>query len=440
MPVMLDSMVEAAKEGVHNAAASTVNLAAESSLAMPSLRTLSKFVVGGAQVILGGGGRVLGDFTQTCPNAQLSCHNTTIVENLCCFNAPGGQMLQTQFWDYSPSTGPVDSWTVHGLWPDLCDGTYEANCDSSRSYSNISAILNSFGATDLLSYMSTYWKDYQGKDDSFWGHEWSKHGTCVSTLAPDCYDEHKPTEEVVDFFQKTVDLFKTLPSYEWLSEAGITPSTSKTYTFSDIQNAIQAKRPGVSVTLGCKSGALNEIWYHFDVRGSLQTGDFVPANPDGSKSSCPQTGIKYIPKKGGADPPSTTTTVGSPAPTSTSPPGTPFSGRGNLNVMVNGAKKGCIISKGTWYTTGTCATFTASDAGDGFTLSSSKGKCGIVGGALSCDSTVSSGTGFTNVDGNMAAGGNAMWSADKVASGSTQQTVYAGGDHSSTFSITWSSA
>jgi len=113
---MLDSMVEAAREGVHNAAASAANLAAESSPAMPSLRTLSKFVVGGAQVILGGGGRVLGDFTQTCPNAQLSCHNTTIVENLCCFNAPGGQMLQTQFWDYSPSTGPVDSWTVHGLW------------------------------------------------------------------------------------------------------------------------------------------------------------------------------------------------------------------------------------------------------------------------------------------------------------------------------------
>ena len=61
---------------------------------MPSLRTLSKIALGGAQVILGNGGRVMGEYTQTCPNAQLSCHNTTVVENLCCFNAPGGQILR----------------------------------------------------------------------------------------------------------------------------------------------------------------------------------------------------------------------------------------------------------------------------------------------------------------------------------------------------------
>jgi ribonuclease T2 len=41
----------------------------------------------------------------TCPNPQLSCQNTTAVSNLCCFNAPGGQLVQTQFWDTSPSTG-----------------------------------------------------------------------------------------------------------------------------------------------------------------------------------------------------------------------------------------------------------------------------------------------------------------------------------------------
>ena len=322
--------------------------------------------------------------------------------------------------------------------PDRCDGTYDANCDSSRAYSNISAILNSFGATDLLSYMGTYWKDYNGDDESFWYHEWAKHGTCISTLEPECYNDHKATEEVVDFFQKTVDLFKTLPSYQWLSDAGITPSTSKTYTFDAIQKAIQAKRPDVEVTLGCRSGALNEIWYHYDVRGSLQTGQFVPSDPDGTKSTCPTSGIKYLPKNGGSSPPSTTTTAGSgPAPTSA--PGTPFSGKGYLNVLVNGAKKGCIISKGTWYATGTCATFSATEVDDGFTLSSSKGKCGIVGGALSCGDSVSSATGFTNADGNLAAGGNANWSADKVASGSTQQTVYAGGDHSATFSVSWQS-
>ena len=40
-----------------------------------------------------------------CQHGQLSCHNTTLVENLCCFNYPGGKMLSTQFWDTSPPTG-----------------------------------------------------------------------------------------------------------------------------------------------------------------------------------------------------------------------------------------------------------------------------------------------------------------------------------------------
>ncbi|KAF1843849.1 ribonuclease T2 [Cucurbitaria berberidis CBS 394.84] len=408
---------------------------------MPSLRTLSKFAFSGAQVLLGGVGtqRVMGAYTQSCPAPQLSCHNTTVVENLCCFNAPGGQILQTQFWDTTPATGPEDSWTLHGLWPDRCDGTYDANCDPSRAYSNISAIISSFGATELLNYMSTYWKDYKGDDESFWYHEWAKHGTCISTLEPECYTDHKATEEVVDYFQKAVDLFKQLPSYEWLKAAGIEPSTDKTWTFAQIQSALAAKRPGVEVTLGCKSGALNEIWYHYDVRGSLQTGEFVASDPDGTKSTCPQSGIKYLPKNGGSTPPRTTTTVASPQPTSTSAPGTPFSGRGYLNVLVNGSKKGCIISKGGWYATGTCATFTASSVDNGFTLSSSKGKCGIISGALTCDNTVTAATGFTSVSGNLAVGGSANWSADKAASGSTQQSVYAGADHSTTFAISWQS-
>lgn len=40
---------------------------------------------------------------KTCSNPQLSCQNTTLVSDLCCFNAPGGQLLQTQFWDTSMS-------------------------------------------------------------------------------------------------------------------------------------------------------------------------------------------------------------------------------------------------------------------------------------------------------------------------------------------------
>jgi len=114
-------------------------------------------------------------------------------------------------------SGPSNSWTIHGLWPDHCDGTYDANCDSSRAYTNITQILQSFGKTDLLSYMNQYWLDENGDNESFWEHEWGKHGTCISTLKPSCYTSYTPTQEVPDFFQKTVDLFKTLDSYTVLS-------------------------------------------------------------------------------------------------------------------------------------------------------------------------------------------------------------------------------
>ncbi|KAF2129931.1 ribonuclease T2 [Dothidotthia symphoricarpi CBS 119687] len=436
---MVDSWLQAVKDGVQNAVASSTSSMPETS-AMPSLRTISKLALGGAQVLLGGGERAVGGYTQSCPLPQLSCHNTTVVENLCCFNAPGGQLLQTQFWDTHPVTGPEDSWTLHGLWPDRCDGSFEANCDPSRAYNNISSILTSFNATDLLTFMHTYWKDYQGDDFLFWTHEWSKHGTCISTLNPECYPDHRATEEVVDYFQRAVDLFKTLPSYDWLKAAGIEPSFDKTYTFQAIQDALAVNRPGVEVTLGCKYGRLNEIWYHFDVRGSLQTGDFVPADPDGTKSSCPKSGIKYLPKVRRTGPPGTTTTVGVPGPTHSSVPGKPFTGRGHLNVEVNGKKTGCVIGKGTWYTSGTCATFTATEVDNGFTLTSSKGKCGIVSGVLTCNNGVTYATGFTNVDGNLAVGGNAVWSADNVAKRYTQEKIYAGNGHSEKISIEWQGA
>jgi ribonuclease T2 len=53
----------------------------------------------------------------TCPvDGPISCQNETVVEDTCCFNYPGGQVLLTQFWDTKPATGPEDAWTIHGLW------------------------------------------------------------------------------------------------------------------------------------------------------------------------------------------------------------------------------------------------------------------------------------------------------------------------------------
>ncbi|KAL8956327.1 MAG: hypothetical protein Q9183_006332, partial [Haloplaca sp. 2 TL-2023] len=162
--------------------------------------------------------------------------------------------------------------------PDNCDGTYEQYCDPNREYTNITQILEAAGQKGLLAYMDIFWKDYKGDDEDFWEHEWDKHGTCISTLDPSCYTDYTPQQEVVAYFRKTVELFKKLDSYSFLSAAGIVPSTTKTYTSAEILAALAEPR-GVEVTIRCRNGELDEIWYFFNVRGSVQTGEYVPTDP-----------------------------------------------------------------------------------------------------------------------------------------------------------------
>ena len=149
-------------------------------------------------------------------------------------------------------------------------------------------------------------------------HEWAKHGTCVSTLTPTCYgDDYVETEEVVDYVGKVIELFQGLPTYKvgykrlslddsrvtnpiskWLEDAGIVPSNDVTYNLDDIISALSAQR-GVSPVVACDHGELREAWYFFNVRGSVQTGQFVPSEPQVAKQhlkGCPRTGIKYLPK------------------------------------------------------------------------------------------------------------------------------------------------
>ena len=88
-----------------------------------------------------------------------------------------------------------------------------------------------------------------------------------------------------------------LDTYTALSNAGIVPSSSATYAKSDIQSALSAIT-GSEVVLGCTGGKLNQAWYSFNVKGSLQSGEFVHTEPagKGGRGTCPEVGIKYLPK------------------------------------------------------------------------------------------------------------------------------------------------
>ncbi|KAL3475051.1 ribonuclease T2-like protein [Aspergillus californicus] len=369
-----------------------------------------------------------------CGKLEVSCRTSYQGQDTCCFNYPGGQMLQTQFWDADPAVGPEDSWTIHGLWPDHCNGGFDQFCDSHRRYSNISLIIVDAGRRDLLDQMSTYWKDYKGDDPNLWEHEWNKHGTCVSTLETHCYPDYYPQQEVVDYFDKTVELFHDLPTYETLANVGIVPSYSQTYNRAEIEDTL-SKAHGATVTVRCRSHRLQEVWYFFNIEGPLQSGKFVPSEPDGQTSNCPNSGIIYQPKTPNKNPGHEPTTTRHPH----GPTGIPFVGRGNLVISTMGHQRGCIISLGKWYSAGTCATFRSKKLSDGtLTLSSRKGPCAFERGVFTCGPAVTTATGFTIEDDKLSYNGNTIFFADKAPKGAVQSDIFASeGDHPIELSIGW---
>ncbi|QRV78135.1 ribonuclease T2 family [Ceratobasidium sp. AG-Ba] len=203
----------------------------------------------------------------------------------------------TQIWGVNPNIGPSRAWTVHGLWPDLCNGNYSGNCAPDRELSNITAILRQNGQRSLLKVMNKYWLSNNGTNENFWEHEYNKHGTCISTLEPKCSKKtHKePFPEVTAYFSKTMELYKKLPTYKWLKAKGITPSTTRTYNLTQIHDAIVSKT-GFIPSVRCVNGYISEIWYYYLVQGSVSNGKFTHSAPDASKDTCPDVGIKYVPK------------------------------------------------------------------------------------------------------------------------------------------------
>ena len=59
-----------------------------------------------------------------------------------------------------------------------------------------------------------------------------------------------------------------------LANAGIKPSSSKTYEFSDVKNALAKLHDGYEPTVSCRNGALSEVWYFYNVQGNAIDGEY----------------------------------------------------------------------------------------------------------------------------------------------------------------------
>ncbi|RGP79197.1 ribonuclease trv [Fusarium longipes] len=227
-------------------------------------------------------------------NRRGSCYGEASVDDPCCYLSPA-RLLQTQVWDTRPVSGPLDSWTIHGLWPIHNDGSIPSNCDTNRTYTNITQILYHAGAEGTVDEMNTLWEAAEGDNEDLWQDQWAAHGTCFSSLNRECYGRnYEETEEAVPYFQKTISLFKRLPTYEWLRDAGIIPSYSMLYQLSDIQAALEQQH-GSRVSLRCAGQRIHEVGYHFNVTGTLQHGYFTDSGAIGNWDDCPEL-VLYEPK------------------------------------------------------------------------------------------------------------------------------------------------
>nr|BAJ06629.1 ribonuclease T2 [Flammulina velutipes]BAJ06630.1 ribonuclease T2 [Flammulina velutipes] len=253
-------------------------------------------------------------FACTSQSPTFSCENTTVIENTCCSPTPGGLVLQTQFW--STYTGlekkgqklPSESWTIHGLWPDNCDGSYEQYCDIARQYDpdpspatlpdgtkvpkytgpSVDTFVKKFGRDDQLEFMNTYWINQNAPNKDLWAHEFSKHATCTSTFDLDCYSNYTEHAEVVDYFDATIRAFVQYPTYKMLASVGIVPSNTTSYSLNQIQTALSGQTGGIPF-LGCRNATvLTEVWYFSHVYGTEQFGTYKTVDST-TKSSCSST-------------------------------------------------------------------------------------------------------------------------------------------------------
>jgi len=227
--------------------------------------------------------------SNTCSSSVLSCTSKAKSVGSCCSPTYGELVMDLQ---WIPGYGPDDAFTLHGLWPDTCSGGYgpKDGCDDSRQYTDISSYVDS----SLLDQMNTYWPSDQGDNNSFWEHEWQKHGTCVSTLAPSCFDAstYSTGDEVPMYFSKVLSLRQTYDIYAAMNNAGYGPvdSAQNGYNIDDVVSAVKSAY-GVTVQFQCKGSAIDGVSIWFNVKGP---DTYVPINST-SKQKC--KGTIYLPPK-----------------------------------------------------------------------------------------------------------------------------------------------
>lgn len=137
----------------------------------------------------------------------------------------------------------ANSWTMHGLWPTMQD-------TEGPNFCNKSAIFDGDNIKDLVPRLNVDWTNLLNNTafESFWCHEWCKHGTC-STMP----DEHT-------YFATVLDYYDQMMFGDILLNQSVRPSNDTTYSVKDILNAFKQELGVFPYSVNCmgshKTGAI----------------------------------------------------------------------------------------------------------------------------------------------------------------------------------------
>lgn len=115
---------------------------------------------------------------------------------------------------------------MHGLWPTKTGKEGPAFCPSAIHF-------DPDALDPIIDELNMYWVNVEAntKPNSFWKHEWDKHGTCAVTLPE--------LDSIQNYFQQGLDWNKEYNLANILAQGKIVPGTDG-YTIDQIYNAVKS--------------------------------------------------------------------------------------------------------------------------------------------------------------------------------------------------------
>ena len=186
---------------------------------------------------------------------------------------PGFCIGQTYPGCNAPQSYWKNNFTIHGLWPQYTTSGYPSTCTTEAFNSSIT---DSIG----MDIMVEKWPDVQydidsSSYDSFWEHEWTKHGTC-SGLSQ------------YDYFTNALELTNILITPELIHN-----SIGLNVSADDLRSSIADP---MTVSLQCKNQQLTGVYTCWQQQNGIPTKLFTCPDDVLHEDTCTDTDLVYIPE------------------------------------------------------------------------------------------------------------------------------------------------